>query len=112
AGLEVVLADRHAFPRDKACGDALIPDALAALRRLGLYDEVMRQAKPLAALDIYAPGGPRVRLAGPSPGLPRAVLDDALRAGAVSAGATFLGRHLLAAPVEDGRVRGARLTDL
>ncbi|WP_153305383.1 FAD-dependent oxidoreductase, partial [Variovorax soli] len=27
AGLDVLLCDRHAFPRDKVCGDGLIPDA-------------------------------------------------------------------------------------
>jgi flavin-dependent dehydrogenase len=32
-GLEVVLVDQHVFPRDKVCGDGLIPDAHAALRR-------------------------------------------------------------------------------
>ena len=36
AGLHVVLVDQHAFPRDKVCGDGLIPDAHAALRRLGV----------------------------------------------------------------------------
>jgi geranylgeranyl reductase family protein len=113
AGLDVVLADRHAFPRDKACGDALIPDALAALRRLGLYEAVMAQARPLGALDIYAPRGARVRLAGPAACVPRRVLDDALRRGAAAVGARFLGRHLVAAPVEDaGVVRGAVFRDL
>src|SRR5262245_4834748 len=111
-GLDVVLADRHSFPRDKACGDALIPDALAALRRLGLHERVLDGARSLGALDIYAPGGARVRLAGPAACLPRVVLDDALRRAAESAGARFLGRHLLAAPVESaGAVRGAVLRD-
>ena len=32
AGLDVVLVDQHAFPRDKVCGDGLIPDAHHALR--------------------------------------------------------------------------------
>ena len=27
AGVDVVLVDQHAFPRDKVCGDGLIPDA-------------------------------------------------------------------------------------
>ena len=40
AGLDVVLADQHDFPRDKVCGDGLIPDSHAALRQLGVYDEV------------------------------------------------------------------------
>jgi geranylgeranyl reductase family protein len=35
-GLDVVLADKESFPRDKACGDGLTPRAIAELRRLGL----------------------------------------------------------------------------
>ncbi|NWG76564.1 MAG: FAD-dependent monooxygenase, partial [Rubrivivax sp.] len=31
-GVDVVLADQHVFPRDKVCGDGLIPDAHAALK--------------------------------------------------------------------------------
>jgi geranylgeranyl reductase family protein len=113
AGLDVVLADRRHFPRDKACGDALIPDALAVLRRLGLHQAVAERARLAHALDIYSPGGHRVRVAGPSACLPRAVLDDMLREAAVSAGARFLGRHVLSAPLErDGAVAGATLHDL
>ena len=48
AGLDVLLIDQHDFPRDKVCGDGLIPDAHAALRRLGVYDEVMAQAQRVA----------------------------------------------------------------
>lgn len=36
AGLEVVLADRAAPPIDKACGEGLMPDGVAALRQLGV----------------------------------------------------------------------------
>lgn len=113
AGLDVVLADRRAFPRDKACGDALIPDALAVLARLGLHDVVASRARRLGALDIYSPGGHRVRVAGPSACLPRAVLDDLLREAAVIAGARFLGRRVLAAPIESkGAIGGAVFDDL
>ncbi|HEX7687490.1 MAG TPA: FAD-dependent oxidoreductase, partial [Burkholderiaceae bacterium] len=46
AGADVALVDQHDFPREKVCGDALIPDAHHALRRLGLHDEVMAVAQP------------------------------------------------------------------
>lgn len=36
AGASVVLLDRAVFPRDKACGDALIPAATKVLERMGL----------------------------------------------------------------------------
>jgi flavin-dependent dehydrogenase len=35
-GLDVVLADRAQSPIDKACGEGLMPDALDALRRIGV----------------------------------------------------------------------------
>jgi len=35
-GLDVVLADRAAPPIDKACGEGLMPDGIAALRQLGV----------------------------------------------------------------------------
>lgn len=39
AGLDVVLADRAQPPIDKACGEGLMPDALDALRRIGVNFE-------------------------------------------------------------------------
>ncbi len=36
AGLQVVIADRARPPIDKACGEGLMPDALDALRRIGV----------------------------------------------------------------------------
>jgi flavin-dependent dehydrogenase len=36
AGLDVVLVDRAQPPIDKACGEGLMPDALAALQRIGV----------------------------------------------------------------------------
>ncbi|MDM0036016.1 FAD-dependent monooxygenase [Variovorax sp. J22P271] len=45
AGLDVLLVDQQAFPRDKTCGDGLIPDAQRALARLGLLDAVLARAR-------------------------------------------------------------------
>ena len=44
-GVDVVLVDQHDFPRDKVCGDGLIPDAHHALQRLGVLPEVLAQAQ-------------------------------------------------------------------
>ncbi|MDR3455297.1 MAG: FAD-dependent monooxygenase, partial [Rhodoferax sp.] len=56
-GLDVVLVDQHAFPRDKACGDGLIPDAHEALRRLGVWDAVMGEAQPARFVRCVGPRG-------------------------------------------------------
>jgi menaquinone-9 beta-reductase len=44
AGFHVVLVDRSAFPRRKPCGECLNPGAVAAVRRLGLLDELLGEA--------------------------------------------------------------------
>jgi menaquinone-9 beta-reductase len=42
-GAQVLLVDRAAFPRDKRCGDAVMPPALAELSLMGLADEVQQR---------------------------------------------------------------------
>ena len=110
AGLDVVLADQHAFPRDKTCGDGLIPDAHAALKRLGAFDEVMRHAQPAPHIACIGPRGGRVDVPGTLAVLPRKVLDDILCRNAQAAGAKLLPPARFEAPVEEaGRVVGAQL---
>ena len=38
--LDVLLIDGASFPRDKICGDALIPDSLKCLEKVGLLGKV------------------------------------------------------------------------
>ncbi len=114
-GLHVVLADQHAFPRDKVCGDGLIPDAHAALARLGVLDEVLALAQPVSTVRCVAPRGHHVDVTGTLCVLARRELDHVLvraaeRAGAVLAMPWRFERPLLqhsGTPAE--RVAGARL---
>lgn len=109
-GLQVLLADQHAFPRDKTCGDGLIPDAHAALRRLGVFDEVMRVAQPVHHVSCIGPRGGRIDVPGTLAVLPRRELDLILLQAAQRAGATLLPPARFEAPLEaDGAVCGARL---
>ncbi len=109
-GLDVRLVDQHAFPRDKVCGDGLIPDAHAALRRLGLYDEVMMQARHVRHVRCIGPRGGLVDVPGSLAVLPRKQLDDILFRSARRAGAAALTPAKFDAPLLDGdRVVGARL---
>ncbi len=110
AGVDVVLVDQHNFPRDKVCGDGLIPDAHAALKRLGVYDEVMAMAQPATHVACIAPRGGRVDVPGTVAVLPRKLLDDVLCRAAVKAGAKLHTPVRFMAPLMDGgRVVGARL---
>jgi len=109
AGLDVLLADQHDFPRDKVCGDGLIPDSHAALRRLGVYDEVAALAQPVQHVRCFAPRGGRVDVPGSLSVLPRKVLDHVLVRSAQRAGARLLTPLRFEAPLLDGeQVVGAR----
>ena len=110
AGFDTLLVDQHDFPRDKVCGDGLIPDAHAALRRLGVYDEVMARARRVTHLGCIAPRGGRIDVPGALAVLPRRELDHILVRAAVAAGARLHTPWRFLAPIEDGgAVRGARL---
>ncbi len=109
-GLQVLLADQHAFPRDKVCGDGLIPDAHAALARMGVHEEVMAQALPAQHVSCFGPRGGRVDVPGRLAVLPRRTLDHILLRAAQAAGAGLLPPARFEATLEDGeRVVGARL---
>jgi len=110
AGVHTVLVDAHAFPRDKVCGDGLIPDAHAALQRLGVYDEVMAQAQRVRHVGCVGPRGGRVDVPGRLAVLPRRQLDHIICRAAVRAGAQLHAPARFEAPLLDGeRVIGARL---
>ena len=110
AGRDVLLVDRCAFPRDKVCGDALIPDALNALDRLGLKEAVARRARVLDGVRIYAPGGQFVDVSGACACIPRVTFDDILRSEAVRAGARFMpGVDVRSAIAEGDAIAGADL---
>jgi geranylgeranyl reductase family protein len=114
AGLDVLLVDQHDFPRDKICGDGLIPDSHAALKRLGVFEEVAALAQPVQYVRCVGPRGGMVDVPGSLSVLPRKVLDHVLVRSAQRAGAKLLTPLRFEAPlVEAGpsgdRVVGARL---
>ena len=109
AGIDVLLADQHNFPRDKICGDGLIPDSHAALRRLGVYDEVAALATPVQFVRCVGPSGRLVDVPGSLSVLPRKVLDHVLVRAAQRAGAKLSTPWKFEAPLLDGeQVVGAR----
>ncbi|MEZ4452921.1 MAG: geranylgeranyl reductase family protein [Nannocystaceae bacterium] len=102
AGARVLVVDRAASPRDKACGDALPPAALELLGALGVRVPVAIAER----LTFVSPGGRSVsmpRLPGLDAGLVRrSILDHALLEAAIAAGAT----HRVSAVT--GLLRGRR----
>lgn len=55
AGYEVVLLDKARFPRDKACGEGLMPSGVAVLQQLGLTDAIDAGA-PFEGVRYHAHG--------------------------------------------------------
>ena len=114
SGFDVVLIDSHAFPRDKICGDGLIPDAHHALRKLGVLDEVMGLAQHATHVGITGPRGGNIKVPGSLAVLPRRELDLLLCRAAAQAGARMFAPVKFTAPIEEdiGGVKtvvGARL---
>jgi len=96
AGARVVLVDKAAFPRDKACGDAVGPRGVAVLHDLGLAAE--GSGAPLGDMVVVGPSGNRVRLPcfegvdfpGYGVAVPRRGFDAWLAAQALEAGAELV----------------------
>ncbi|WP_380163506.1 NAD(P)/FAD-dependent oxidoreductase [Jannaschia sp. R86511] len=90
-GARVLLLDRAAFPRDKPCGDGIAPHALDVLADLGLPG-LVDDHRPVHRLHLAVDrgrAGPAVvgDMRRPARVVPRTVLDDRIRAGALAAGA-------------------------
>src|SRR5512132_1647151 len=54
-GHRTLLLDKDTFPRDKVCGDALIPDTIRSLKRSGLHAEVCQRALKARVSTFYSP---------------------------------------------------------
>jgi len=108
-GHAVVLIERLALPQVKACGDALLPDALRALDRFGIADALAAVGKTLDSLHITAPSGAEVELAVRSLSLKRpdlhALLHERLRACGVE---LWRGEVLEPIRSSDGQMCGVR----
>ena len=109
AGRDVLLVDQHDFPRDKVCGDGLIPDAHRALARLGVLEEVMALAQRVRHVGCIGPRGGRIDVPGSLSVLPRRELDHVIQRAALRAGARWQVAKFLAPLMEGERVAGARL---
>ena len=89
SGSTVLLVDKYDFPRDKVCGDALIPDALRALETLGLYEAVSEHGFRTRRLTVFSPSRIRVELEGEFLIIRRKVLDHVLVQHAIACGASL-----------------------
>jgi menaquinone-9 beta-reductase len=104
SNLSVGLFDKAVFPRDKVCGDALIPDAYRALEKLGLIERVTRISCPAKGMRLIGFDGSSVLVRAAGACVPRMKLDELLLQSAMEAGAEFLPGHEFVNVVdEDGK---------
>jgi geranylgeranyl reductase family protein len=110
AGLDVVLADKAAFPRDKCCGDGLTTAALRELEHLGFAPDLPAW-QVVDDVVVRSPSGREVVFPLPrgrgtyAAVVPREDLDAALLDLARAAGATVLEGHgFTAAHVEHDHI--------
>lgn len=97
AGVDVLLLNKAAFPRDKTCGDCLSPRAQHVLDQMQLLPTLVGQAHRAYQMHLYAPNEQRavtnIRSGAELPDrtlvLPRYQLDHAIQQQAIAAGATF-----------------------
>jgi geranylgeranyl reductase family protein len=58
AGLDVLVLDKHRFPRDKICGDAVARKSVSHLRELGVLDRVeLSPHEPVSRAVLSSPNG-------------------------------------------------------
>jgi geranylgeranyl reductase family protein len=86
-GISVLLLEAERYPRDKVCGDGLIPDAIGLLDSMKLLERVRAEAHAPRSVRVFAPSGRSVALEAPLLTLPRARFDALLAEAAVDAGA-------------------------
>jgi len=106
-GLQVTVLERFGPPVDKACGEGLMPDAVAALRRLGVEPEETggRPFDAIRYLDDRVeargtlPGGPGL-------GLRRTRLHEIMTREALASGIDIRWRTRVEGLLEDGLATG------
>lgn len=88
-GRSVLVLEKGARERRKACGEGLFPYGAAELERLGVLERVERAGSPLRQLRFHAGGHTATATLGqgrPGLGIRRDVLDSAVRRRAEEAG--------------------------
>jgi geranylgeranyl reductase family protein len=116
-GVDVIVVEKTAFPREKVCGDGLTPRSVAAMLRMGIDPDGEPGFERIRGLRVYSRSA-TIELPWPElsswPGyglvMPRIDFDHLLVQRAEKAGARIMERTEALEPVfGDGWVTGARV---
>lgn len=117
-GHDVLLIDRHTFPRDKICGDAISLGCIRIMNDLGMGDKIGAAVERgefhrLDGMRLVGPSGHTLHSPfrrGPNGEesfvAPRVYFDAVIQQQAVESGARFLQAEVKEPLIEDGRVVG------
>lgn len=113
---DVVLLDKHPFPRDKTCASGVSPNGVRVLRELEVWDDVRPHAYPITGARVVTPKGREAWINGGSAMEAivclRRTLDHALLRRAEGAGVRFLPHFTAGRLLMDGeRVAGVVAKD-
>jgi len=109
AGVSTVLVEAKSFPREKVCGDGIIPDSIKVLDEVGLLGKVEEMAHRAEGVRMFAPSGRSFMLNTPLLTLRRQELDALLAEAAAESGAELLEGVAIKEPIrKNGAVNGAR----
>jgi menaquinone-9 beta-reductase len=119
-GYDVLLLDRHQFPRDKTCGDAVPANAIALLWRLGMREKLEKAVErgelyPLQGMLLVSPRGHELHAkfdhsqhGADSYVAPRLHFDALIQEHAIDSGAEFCQAQVKEPLVADGKIVGVR----
>lgn len=85
----VLLLDRKKFPREKICGDGLLPDALRCLDTIGIGEMVRTAGHEISSSALFSPSRNVVEIPGQYLTIKRSLLDMIIAQKAVDSGAVF-----------------------
>lgn len=116
-GVDVLLIDRERFPRDKVCGDGLLPGSIKLLNQLGLADHFQSAGfNQINRALVISPEDKALAIAmNPREAdtafyiAPRYEFDTIIQQQAVMAGARFLRANVHYPLIESGRVKGVEV---
>jgi len=89
ANHKVLLLDKAQFPREKICGDGLLPDAVRCLDTAGLGQIVRERGYVMHKMSLFSPSRINVEVQATCITLKRYILDSLLVRRAVEVGAVF-----------------------
>ncbi len=117
-GIDVLMLEKDQFPRDKPCGDGVIPAVFPVLRNMGVYDQVVAEGYPSGYIRLYAPDDTYFRMSNtttlegeeaPMYCIPRYRFDDMVNKAAVNAGVDYLENfEVTEILMERGQAKGIR----